>query len=468
MELKYNLDNLYEVLDKSLKLLVDGEKNLKLEEKVSKNFFQKFFRMSGSKSKSTEYDMDYNQLINLLNDIYSMKDKRLVLDEKLLESLEGVYKYLDDEGKVILKEHLNEAINNTSKTLVSEFKDKCNEFFDKLSKFNLSNKFVYDNDEVIGTYVSVFNKLRNNMLDNIFNFSIENYLNVSKSLEEEIEELKKIYIEKERLTKVVTSITNCVSNLKVNTDVDFSKSVTFLEELKNKNIILLEEKEEILEESSIEKIEKAIEAMLIEEVDMDFYYDLAYRLFKLKVSGEKELEEISKLEFEMMEYANKYNLGNVEKIDASLVALERYSNEMKGKENLVIDKNKGLSIYQDLVYKLYKLKKNDPSDFVKINKLEDKIKFCKNKYQLSDIELIDANLVALERFGYVSSRDNKNKGLSIYESLISRLYSLRKEEDVNSDEINDIEGKIIKCSNEYKLSNIEKINMQFKILENNL
>lgn len=469
MGLKRDLKELYDILDKSLLSLKNNEKNLNLEEKVSKNFFQKFFRVGGTKSNNDI--IEYDKLRRLLKSIYSFNEKNLVLDENLIESLIVVYRYLSDEEQILLSNHFNEAVNNTKENLIIDFKDKCNEFFDLLSRYDLSNKFVYKDDEVLGTYVSVFNKLRNGILDCVFDFKINNYIEDKNILDEELEELKKIYIERESLTKVVNSITECVSNLKVNDLIDFSKSVVFLEEVKNKKMILLEEKNAILEdESNLEKIEKAIENIMIDEVNMEFYYELAYKLFKAKTSSNKDYDEISKLELEMMEYSNKHNFSNIERIDASLVALERYSNEIEEKESVVLNKNVGLSIYKDLVYKLYKTKKNNSNDIEKIKKLEEKINACTLKYKLSNIELIESNLNALERFNScIPTRlFNKNKGINTYEKLVSSLYQLKKSDALNVDEIKQIERKIKKCSSDYKLTNIDKINSQFKILEKDL
>ena len=103
MGLKRDLKELYDILDKSLLSFKNNEKNLNLEEKVNKNFFQKFFRVGGTKSNNDI--IEYDKLRRLLKSIYSFNEKNLVLDENLIESLIVVYRYLSDEEQILLSNH---------------------------------------------------------------------------------------------------------------------------------------------------------------------------------------------------------------------------------------------------------------------------------------------------------------------------------------------------------------------------
>lgn len=198
------------------------------------------------------------------------------------------------------------------------------------------------------------------------------------------------------------------------------------------------------------------------------YNELVYQLYCLKMKEPDNIEKISWLELEIMSYVNKYNIANAEKINASLLAIEKYYDKLKEKE-LEKSKRRGITIYEDLYYKLYKLKIEKSDSKEKQAKLENKIVDCANKYNLENIEKIDAQMRAIIRYNELSSRkeENKNKGLSIYKDLVVELYNLKQKESKNREKINQIELKMKKCESQYKLNNIDKLDIQLEVLEVN-
>lgn len=197
------------------------------------------------------------------------------------------------------------------------------------------------------------------------------------------------------------------------------------------------------------------------------YNNLIYNLYNVKITNPNDLETISRLELEAREYEKKYNIKNTEKIDAIIAALETYYDETKEDETLILDKRRGLYIYEDLSYKIHKLVNNKPLNQEKLKKLEQKLFECQEKYHLSEIEKIEAKIKALEKYEeqVFRNEENKNIGLSTYKNLIQELKDLKETNLKNNDRITQIESKIRKCSNQYNLTNLDKINIQLNILE---
>ena len=177
-------------------------------------------------------------------------------------------------------------------------------------------------------------------------------------------------------------------------------------------------------------------------------------------------EEINKLEYKITTYASEFNLSNIEKIDATLFAVEKYYDEFKNEEENKTKKRRGQTIYKDLSYKLHKTKLENPSDLSKIKKLEEKIKLCKEKYELTPIEQVDIKIEVLQKYEelLLKREENKKYGLNKYKELLTELHSLKKKGQDTS-KINDIEVKLKQCSKEYNLTNIDKIDIQFQLLE---
>ena len=203
--------------------------------------------------------------------------------------------------------------------------------------------------------------------------------------------------------------------------------------------------------------------------NLENYNELVYKLHKLKMTNPKDINEISKLEFQIIIHESKYNLGNIEKIDASLLALERYQNDLVKENELKANKKRGITIYEDLSYKLYKVKLHNSSSLEKIKKIETKLEQCEKKYELDNIEKIDAKLKAIMKYNENSSKkeENTKRGLTIYEELLKKIYNLKKEEKPNQNKIDNLLLKIKKCSNHYQLTNFDKLEIQIKLLEEN-
>lgn len=193
------------------------------------------------------------------------------------------------------------------------------------------------------------------------------------------------------------------------------------------------------------------------------YNELVYELYKLKLDNPNNLEEISKKEIEILEYREKYNIENIDKIEASLLAITRYYEEIEKEKEIKSIKRRGITIYEDLYYKLYKLKMNGNENFEKQKKLEKKISDCDSKYNLDSIEKIEAKINAIVKYNdaLMLKEENKKRGLELYHELVVELYNLKY------GNINEIESKLRKCSNKYNLSNLDKIEIQLKVLEEN-
>lgn len=197
------------------------------------------------------------------------------------------------------------------------------------------------------------------------------------------------------------------------------------------------------------------------------YNELIYHLYRLKLKDSNDLETISKLEFKVSEYECEFNIKSTEKIDSILSALEKYYEEIKQEETISLIKRRGLYIYEDLSFKLHKLKNNTPLNNEKIKKLEQKLTECQNKYALSELEQIDAKIKSLEKYNelLIKQEENKTIGLNYYKNLINELNNLKKENIKNISKIIGLETKIKKCSNTYNLNNLDKITIQLNILE---
>jgi len=193
------------------------------------------------------------------------------------------------------------------------------------------------------------------------------------------------------------------------------------------------------------------------------YNELVYELYKLKINNSDNLEEISRKEIEILEYINKYNIKNIDKIEANLLAITRYYDELENGEVVQLDKKRGITIYEDLYYKLYKLKMNGNGNVERQKKLEKKISDCSSKYNLDSIEKIEAKIRAIVKYNNALAlkEENKKRGLELYQELVVELHNLKY------GNINEIESKLRKCSNKYNLSNLEKIEIQLKVLEEN-
>jgi len=162
------------------------------------------------------------------------------------------------------------------------------------------------------------------------------------------------------------------------------------------------------------------------------YNDLVYKLYKLKMTSPNNLEEIKKLEYKITTYASEFNLSNIEKIDATLFAVEKYYDEFKNEEENRTKKRRGLTIYKDLSYKLHKTKLDNPSDLPKIKKLEEKIKECKEKYQLTPIEQVDIKIEVLQKYEELLLKREENKQLDTYAFIRDELTMYEREKNQKS------------------------------------
>ena len=86
---------------------------------------------------------------------------------------------------------------------------------------------------------------------------------------------------------------------------------------------------------------------------------------------------------------------------------------------------------------------------------------------MSELEKIDAKIKALEKYEeqVFRNEENKNIGLNTYKNLIKELNNLKETNLKNIERITQIESKIKKCTNQYNLNNLDRINIQLNLLE---
>lgn len=436
MKLNYELSEIYNS--------INNELNCKLKSIKTINKNTSIFEINIK--KEIEISNDINKLKMNLSKLYKQKEKRINLDKKIITSLNNLTPYLTKEEHEELNFYLTKTLSNSSDKLLKEIKENQSKINTYLNKLDLSNEFVY----YVGASGCKLYKI------DTFNNTFENFINVL---------LEKVCLKNNNL--------NLINQTKKLPDKTFNYLLQEIINYFNSNKLtdpseLINYLETLSYEEKIQKIYLKRPKIKLNTYDyIEDYKKLTYDLHKLRMTNKESLEEISILEFKLLELSKKYNIGNIEKIDANIYAIEKYHEELTSKDQLINSKNRGISIYEDLNYKLFKQKAKFPINLEKIKKLEEKIKECLTKYNLEEIDKIDAQIRVIKKYSEKLEKKDEDKkvGLNTYEHLISDLYNLKKDELKNRNKIDDITNQIKKCSTKYNLSNLDKLNIQFKILE---
>lgn len=436
MKLNYELSEIYNS--------INNELNCKLKSIKTINKNTSIFEINIK--KEIEISNDINKLKMNLSKLYKQKEKRINLDKKIITSLNNLTPYLTKEEHEELNFYLTKTLSNSSDKLLKEIKENQSKINTYLNKLDLSNEFVY----YAGASGCKLYKI------DTFNNTFENFINVL---------LEKVCLKNNNL--------NLINQTKKLPDKTFNYLLQEIINYFNSNKLtdpseLINYLETLSYEEKIQKIYLKRQKIKLNTYDyIEDYKKLTYDLYKLRMTNKESLEEISILEFKLLELSKKYNIGNIEKIDANIYAIEKYHEELTSKDQLINSKNRGISIYEDLNYKLFKQKAKFPINLEKIKKLEEKIKECLTKYNLEEIDKIDAQIRVIKKYSEKLEKKDEDKkvGLNTYEHLISDLYNLKKDELKNRNKIDDITNQIKKCSTKYNLSNLDKLNIQFKILE---